>query len=202
MLWEGGQSLLGRWVPVPAGGLSLAPLHCSRTVMMMSSSATHRAASIQTQPRALGTACPLPGWSSQHRDTGRGSVQDHRLSAAPSPVQSLLGDTCPGTHHPYGPSAGAHHQHIWLQSSQIKSNISPTSASSVRGAQASSHIPVGSPGPIPWSHIPCVQGGPLGDDAAALWAAGAAPAAATSPASPLLLALGWPVQGHGVEGGR
>lgn len=216
---RGDNSLLGRWVPVPAGGSSLAPLHCSKTVTTMSSSATHRAASIQTHLLAAGHCPQVPRVeASQHGEAGRGTVQDCRLTALPHPQRSHFSVTsvpahiilrAPGPHGP--PDRCPSPAHLAAEFTGEKQCQSPASAS-CQLCQVPGQLP-GVPRPAAMSlwghlapshgqHIPWVQGGPLGDGTAALWAAGAALAAATSPASPSLRALGWLVQGHGVEGGR
>lgn len=101
MLWEGDDSLLERWIPVPAGGMSLALLHCSKTVMMMSFSATHTGLPApKPSHKQVGTARPFPGWRFPSTGTLAGALC--RI-AVPPPVQSLLGDTCPGTHRPQAP---------------------------------------------------------------------------------------------------
>lgn len=114
--------------------------------------------------------------------------------------------TCPSPPHATLGSqdlAGAHHWRIWLQSSQVKTNgrvhlVPPPSFQLCRALKQlpevprqGSPIPAGPPGPIPWSaHSVGAARAHLGDNTAALSAAGAALAADAFPAGLPLLALG------------
>lgn len=174
----------------------------------------HRAASIQTYPRAGGHCPHLPRVEvSQHRETGRGSVQDCRLTVLPClqcshfMVTSVLAHIIFRVPRPHGPPgrfpSPAHLAAEFTGKKQCQS-------CQCQLCQVPGQLPrVPRPAamslwghPSHGEHNPCVQGGPLGDDTAAFWAPGAAPAAAASPVSPLLLALGLLVQSHSVEGGR
>lgn len=209
MPWEGGPltsgdvGLCSSWRLIP--GSSPLLRDSGNDILLCHA---RRAASIQTYPQAGDAACTARVEVSQHGQGLCAGLQAH--GAAPSLLQSLLSDICPGTHHPQGswapwPSWLVHHQHIWLQSeNQCQSRqcqLCQVPEQLLRVPRPAAMSLWGHPAPSHGQHVPCVQGGPLGDDTAALWAAGAAPAAATSPASPLLLALRWLVQGHGVEGG-
>lgn len=150
MLWEEEHSLLGRWVPVPAGGLSLAPLLCSKPVMMMSSPPLpHTQGCQHPNPASSRWALPAPSQG--------GVPSTETLAGAWCRITGSVLPCLQCSHFLVTPVrahivlrahlAGAHHQHIWLQSSQVKSDVSSASASSARGAQASSHVPVGSLAP-------------------------------------------------------
>lgn len=184
MLWEGALLTLGRWGPVPATGSSLAPLHCSK----------HEMSPCPPVPRTRGCQHCLHSQAGAFpaRGAWQGSGQDCRLPVLPHPQRAR--SRCPLSWHKSSQGPPGRCPSPALPSSQVKSNASP-------GARAAAVSPWGHLALSHGQHVPCVQGGPLGDDTAALWAAGAAPAAATAPGSPSLLALAWLLQGHGVEGG-
>lgn len=199
-------SVLGRWVPIPARGLSLAPLRCSKTVTTMFSSAIHSGLPSSKPTRwPVDAAYTFPRW----RFLKIAGSQCCPVSSVVTSRRHLSWHTSSsGLPGPMSHQAGAHHQHTWLQSSQVNNNVrvQPVSAPSCQLCQVPGQL---SRVPRPaatslWGHLApahvSTKGGPLGDDAAALWAAGAAPAAATSPATPLM-ALGWLFQGDSVEGG-
>lgn len=85
MLGDTHCSDLGRQVSILAGGMSLTPLHCSKTVMMMSPLPCTQGCH---HPNLLSGRQAMPAPSpelevSQHGQTGRASVRDHRLQGLP-----------------------------------------------------------------------------------------------------------------------
>lgn len=89
--------------------MSLAPLHRSKTAMMMHSSVTHTGLPPPKPTLQWATPAPSPELEvSQQGQADRVNVQDHRLKVLPpSPAQALLGGICVGTHYPQGSLASA-----------------------------------------------------------------------------------------------